>query len=275
MPVERVDGPSDPRVAEYRNLPEPELVRVRGLFIAEGRIIVRRLIEDGRHRFRSVLVNEAAQRDLEDVLSSIADSVPVYVCDGSDFRGITGHDIHRGCLALVERPIPCLVDPLLAVARTVVVLEAVANADNVGGVFRNAAAFDVDAVLLSPTCCDPCYRKAIRTSMAATLRVPFARLDEWPEGLRRLGAHGFTIVALTPGQSSQELDVFAAEACPRRLALLVGAEGAGLTREAEALADVRVRIPMRAGVDSLNLAVATGIALYRLAGRQGREGRAP
>ncbi len=146
------------------------------------------------------------------------------------------------------------------------VLEGVSNADNVGGVFRNAAAFGADGVLLSPTCCDPLYRKAIRTSMAATLRVPFARAgaDDWPGALTSVKAAGFTIVALTPRQPSETLAAFTSRPRPARIALLVGTEGDGLTPEAEAAADYRVRIPIAGGIDSLNLAVATGIALYSL-----------
>ena len=151
-------------------------------------------------------------------------------------------------------------------ARRVVVLEGVANADNVGGAFRNAAAFGVDAVVLSPTCCDPLYRKAIRTSMGAALRVPFARAGaaEWPAALGRLRAAGFTLVALTLREPSETLDAFAARARPARLALIVGTEGAGLSAAVESSADVRVRIPIRGDVDSLNLASAVGIALYAL-----------
>ena len=264
MPLERIDGPDDPRVEEYRHVSEPELVRVRDLFIAEGRLVVRRLIEDGRHRVRSLLLSDSALRGLQPSLAALAPDVPIYVCGAADFVGITGHDLHRGCLALAARPEPPPIDELLASARTAIVLEGVGDADNVGGVFRNAAAFGAGAVLLSPTCCDPLYRKAIRTSMAATLRVPFARFDQWPAALSCVRAHGFTVVALTPREPSESLDAFASRPRPEKLAILVGTEGAGLTPAVEAAADARVRIPIREDVDSLNLAVAVGIALYRL-----------
>jgi tRNA G18 (ribose-2'-O)-methylase SpoU len=268
MPFLRISGPHDPRVAEYRHMSDGELVRARGLFVAEGRLIVERLIDARRCAVRSVLVSDAAARQMNRTLSAVAeDDVPVFVCGAGDFLGITGHDIHRGCLALVERPSPVTLDAALSGARCIVVLEAVTNADNVGGVFRNAMAFQADAVLLSPTCCDPLYRKAIRTSMGATLRVPFVRLEDWPDALSRVRAKGFAIVALTPGNGpgrSEELDDFASSGHPLPIALLVGTEGAGLTAAAEAAADYRVRIPMGTDVDSLNLAVATGIALYRL-----------
>jgi tRNA G18 (ribose-2'-O)-methylase SpoU len=148
------------------------------------------------------------------------------------------------------------------------VLEGVSNADNVGGVFRNAAAFGAN-VLLSPTCCDPLYRKAIRTSMGTSLRVPFARADEedWPDALMRVRAAGFTIVALTPREPSETLDAFAARPRPGSVALIVGTEGAGLTPGMERTADYRVRIPTTDAVDSLNVAVAAGLALYQLRSR--------
>ena len=182
--------------------------------------------------------------------------------------------MHRGCLALVHRPPSASVDAVALASTLLVVLEGVSNADNVGGVFRNAAAFGADGVLLSPTCCDPLYRKAIRTSMAATLRVPFARAgaDDWPGALTSVKAAGFTIVALTPRQPSETLAAFTSRPRPARIALLLGTEGDGLTAEAEAAADYRVRIPIAGGIDSLNLAVATGIALYSL-NREGCPGR--
>lgn len=261
MPLVMAD---DPRLLEYRSIGDPDLLRPRGLFVAEGRLVVRRVIEHGGYEVRSLLLSEAARRDLDPVLARLDPGVPIYVCAADAFLHITGFDIHRGCLALVERPAGLSLDAALLSARTIVVLEAIANADNVGGVFRNAAGFGADAVLLDPSCCDPLYRKAIRTSMAATLRVPFARIERWPGGLDAVRQRGFTIVALTPREPSQSLETFAGSARPDRLALLVGNEGVGLSPEAEAAADCRVRIPIRPAVDSLNLAVATGIALSRL-----------
>jgi tRNA G18 (ribose-2'-O)-methylase SpoU len=281
MPVEHLTALDDPRIAIYQHVAEPELVRSRGLFIAEGRLVVRRLIEEGRYSIQSVLVSEPALRSLEDALASIADRVPIYVCHARDFVEMTGHRIHRGCLAMVERPPPRSLGDLFPVSSpsvaesargsggigaaggtTILVLEGLANPDNVGGAFRNAAAFGVAAVVLSRTCCDPLYRKAIRTSMAATLRVPFARAEAWPEDLAELRAHGFTIVALTPRKPATTLDQFVQAPRPGRIALLVGSEGEGLTAAAEAAADVRVRIPIAPEIDSLNVAVAVGIALH-------------
>jgi tRNA G18 (ribose-2'-O)-methylase SpoU len=266
MGVERIDGAEDPRVAGYHCVRDGELVRSRGLFVAEGRHIVRRVVEHGRYRVQSVLVNDAALHDLESVIASLGADVPIFVSGARELAEIAGYDVHRGCLALVHRPPPTPVDALIEGVTRLVMLEAVSNADNVGGIFRNAAAFGAGGVLLSPTCCDALYRKAIRTSMGATLRVPFAAADadDWPRVLTRVKAAGFTIVALTPREPSETLDAFAARPRALRIALIVGAEGPGLTPAVEAAADYRVRIPISDSVDSLNVAVATGIALYEL-----------
>jgi tRNA G18 (ribose-2'-O)-methylase SpoU len=277
MAVVRISGTADPRVSAYQSVSDAELVRQRGLFVAEGRLVVERLITERRYAIQSLLVSEAACRALESVLGTLDRDIPVYVCDGGEFLGITGYDVHRGCLALVERPAPHSLDAVLAQANLIVALEGVSNADNVGGVFRNAAAFSADAVLLDPASCDPLYRKAIRTSMAATLRVPFARLaeraSEWPSALAALRARGFTLVALTPAGSARDLDEFAASQRPARLALVLGSEGTGLSAAASAIVDHHVRIHINPDVDSLNVAVAAGIALYRLSrGRAGRAG---
>jgi len=257
----RIDDPRDARLDEYRTIGEAELVRRRGLFVAEGRFVVRRLLEDPRYRVRSVLVSPSAYEQLADSLAPLVERIPVYVCGLRDFGALTGYNIHRGCLALAERPFDESYTEVAAGAPRVVVLEAAANPDNVGGVFRNAAAFGVDAILLSPTCCDPLYRKAIRTSMAATLRVRFARVEPWPDGLKELRRLGYNLAAFTPDPEARSLRSFAMNRLPERLALLFGSEGSGLTSAALALADVRVRIPVRPDVDSLNLAVAAGIAL--------------
>lgn len=268
MQVLRVSGPADPRVSVYQSVPDAELLRQRGQFVAEGRLVVERLIAERRYAVHSLLLSEAAYRALEPSLETLGRDVPVYICAGGDFPGITGYDVHRGCLALAERPAPPSLDAVLLHAEVIVVLEGVTNADNVGGVFRNAAAFGADAVLLDAASCDPLYRKAIRTSMAATLHVPFARLadraSEWPSALGGLRTRGFTLVALTPAASARDLDEFAASPRPARLALLLGSEGPGLSAAASAAVDHHVRIPVNPDVDSLNLAVAAGIALYRL-----------
>lgn len=270
---ERILTAQDPRVADYRGVSEPGLLRSRNLFVAEGRIVVKRLIEDGRWAVRSVLVSDRARRDLEPTLGGIATRVPVFVCESTDFLGITGHHIHRGCLALVERPPALSLHDVLSDTCLALVLEGVTNADNVGGVFRNAAAFGAGAVVLSPACCSPLYRKAIRTSMGATLRVPFVHLDEWPSSLMRVRTAGFTLAALVVKPvmpvmqvdgSWETLETFASRPRPPKLALMIGAEGPGLTAAVASAADHRITIPIEPAVDSLNLAVAAGIALERL-----------
>jgi len=267
MPIERIGGISDPRVSDYRNVRDPELVRVRGLFVAEGRLVVRRVLADSSFTCRSLLLNEAAFRDLEPSLRAAMTRVPVYVCHACDFEGITGYDVHRGCLALVERPPTRPAEIVINSGRLIVLLNGVGNPDNVGGVFRNALAFGAAGILLDRTCCDPLYRKAIRTSMATTLQVPFARFDDWPLLLDALRRNGVTTVALTPHFPSVSLGEFAAARWPK-LALIIGAEGEGISPALTAAADYRVRIPMAAGIDSLNAGVAAGIALYRLSGEQ-------
>jgi tRNA G18 (ribose-2'-O)-methylase SpoU len=266
MRVERILRADDPRLAVYRDVRDGELLRSHGLFVAEGRLVVRRILEDGRYRVQSMLVNDAALHDLAPAVAAVASGAPIFACKPGDLAAIAGYNVHRGCLALVHRPSDTPVDDVLASTRMLVILEGVSDADNVGGVFRNAAAFGAGAVLLNPTCCDPLYRKAIRTSMGAALSLPFARArdGDWPGVLVRVRAAGFTMVALTPREPSETLDRFAARARAARLALIVGTEGAGLTPATEAAADYRVRIPISNRVDSLNLAVATGIALYEL-----------
>jgi tRNA G18 (ribose-2'-O)-methylase SpoU len=199
----------------------------------------------------------------------------VYVVTHETMNEVTGFNIHRGCLAIGERP-PAL--PWTAVvqdASLLVMLERVSNADNVGGIFRSAAAFGADAVLLGPACADPLYRKSIRTSMGAALRVPFAPMPDWPEDLIRLRAAGFRLLALTPNADATPLELIDDEGQPRAAkdTLLVGHEGEGLSAEAIAAADVRIRIPMAADVDSLNVATAASIALYELASRRSRTAR--
>ena len=267
MQVLRITGPDDPRVAEYRNIADHERLRERGLFIAEGRIVVERLIRDGRLPVRSLLLNDPAWRALEPVVGQLGDEVTVFLCEARDFEDLTGYNIHRGCLALASRPSLVPLVELLSHSRSLVVLEDVANVDNIGGIFRNAAAFGVDGILLSRGCADPLYRKAVRTSMAATLRVPFSIASDaggWRSALAQIRAGGFQLVALTLDESAQDLNDLVRATAADRIALLLGAEGAGLSPDAQEAADIRVRIGIRPDVDSLNVAVAAGIALYRL-----------
>jgi tRNA G18 (ribose-2'-O)-methylase SpoU len=250
--------------SQYAHVGDPAWLQAHGLFVGEGRLVVRRLIESRRHDLVSVVVTPAAFESLADVRAGV--TCPVHVVERSALASLTGFDFHRGCLALAKRP---GVEPPLeafAGARRLIALESVANPDNVGGLFRVAAAFDAGGVLLDRACGDPFYRKAIRTSMGATLAVPFTRLASWPSDLASLRRRGFQIAALTPDRGATPLAAYAATVGRNRpLVLMLGAEGSGLTPQALSAADVRVRIPIAAGVDSLNVVVAAGIALAVLA----------
>ncbi len=260
MGIVHVASVDDPRLEDYRNVPDPDLLRTRGVFVAEGRHVVRRLLAESRYTTRSLLLTLAAAGGLADLLPRL-DSIPVFIVGQDAMDTITGFNIHRGCLAIGERPPLPSWQSLAHDARLLVVLEHVSNADNVGGIFRNAAAFGVDAVLLGPSCTDPLYRKAIRTSMGGALRIPFALMEDWPADLQRLKAQGTTLIALTPSAEGRPVNQIAASG---RTAVLAGHEGVGLSPEALATADLCVTIPMAAGVDSLNVATATAIALYAL-----------
>ena len=248
----------DMRIAAYRHIAAPDQLLDLGLFVAEGRLVVRRLIDLQHWAIESILVTQPAADALADILPKT--NAPVYVAGQAVMNGIAGFNIHRGCLALVRRPPTPTLDRIAAgpLAR-VLVLEGVNNPDNVGGLFRSAAAFGIELVVLGPDSGDPLYRKAIRTSMGATLSVPFVQAPQWPGAIRDLRTDGFTVVALTPAMSAAPLE----EVFPHaKLALLVGAEGAGLTEDAMRTATLRIRIPTTADVDSLNVTTAASIAMY-------------
>ena len=274
MPIVPIDELDDPRLEDYRNVPDPVLLRKRGLFVAESRFVVRELLSHQRLNTRSVLATPAAYDSLKDLLTDRTDNLAVYVASHQFLQNIVGFNVHRGCLAIGERPAP-VTDrtlPALTAGRLVVVLERVSNPDNVGSIFRNAAAFGANGVLLSPGCGDPLYRKAIRTSLGATLRIPYGEVDDWPEGLTRLQELGFATMGMTLDPDAVELDAVVTDA-PTPIALLFGTEGTGLSDEAAALLDYRVRIPIADSVDSLNVATASGIALYLLSVRPSGTGR--
>jgi tRNA G18 (ribose-2'-O)-methylase SpoU len=260
----RISSIEDAAVAEYRLLSDPLALTRAGLFVAEGRLVVGRLLAGSRFVARSVLVTEAARDAMREVLEQTR--TPVFVVDQRTMNGIAGFNIHRGCLALAERPITSApADLALDNARLVVVLEGVNNPDNVGGIFRSASAFAADAVILGPSCSDPLYRKSVRTSMAATLDVPFADAGVWPQAIGDLRARGFTVLALTPAADATPIDAIPGKL--KRVAILVGAEGEGLSEPAMSAADHRVRIPMPGAADSLNVTVAASIAMYIVSGR--------
>ena len=273
MNIALIEDPSDRRLSDYRNVPDPELIERRGIFVAEGRLVVRRLLLESTFPTRSVLVTETALTALSDAVRQRSD-VPVFVVPQPLMDAVTGFNIHRGCLAIGERPTPRAWQEILEHPRardpkpkTIVILERIGNADNVGGIFRNAAAFDVAGVLLDPMSTDPLYRKAIRTSMGAALTIPFARMEPWPDAIDELHANGFDTIALTPATDAPTLSSIVQSLGERPAALFLGHEGDGLSDSAFCRCTHRARIPITSLVDSLNVASACGIALYELARR--------
>ena len=259
--IQAIDRLDDPRIASYARVGDPAWLRGNNLFVAESRLVVRRLFETGRYEVESVLVTPAALAAMRDALP---EHTTVYVAEQQVLDCVTGFQFHRGCLALVRRP-PPLDAAAFRSANRLVALEGIGNPDNVGGIFRNAAAFGVEGVLLDPSSGDPLYRKAIRTSMAAALSIPVARVTGWPEDVEAYRASGFTVLGLTPRASARSLDQVA-QRPPERWILLAGAEGPGLGETALAAVDIHVRIPIVETADSLNVTVAVGIALSRLFG---------
>ncbi|MFZ5668333.1 MAG: TrmH family RNA methyltransferase [Pseudomonadota bacterium] len=255
-----IDDPADPRLEPYRDIRERDLVGRRGLFVAEGETVLRVLAGQRRHRPLSVLIAEKRRDKLAPVLDALPAETPVYLVGQAALDQVAGFPMHRGVLALAGRAPAADADALLtglSDGALVMALVGIANHDNMGGLFRNAAAFGVDAVLLDPTCCDPLYRKAVRVSVGGVLRVPFATVEGDLVGL--LERRGFTPIALSPAGGT----TLAALEPVARPALLLGAEGPGLPDAI--LARCRtVSIPMAAGFDSLNVAVAAGIGLHAL-----------
>ena len=267
-----VEDPADPRLADYRDLRDVELRKnleaEHGLFLAEGEKVVRRAVEGG-FTPRSFLMAPRWLDGLSEVLG--ATDVPCYVVSEDLAEQVTGFHVHRGALASMERsPLPP-VAKVLADARTVVVLEDVVDHTNVGAIFRSAAALGIDAVLLSPRCADPLYRRSVKVAMGAVFSVAYARMDEWYDAVTALSAAGFTTVALTPADDAVEVEQ--AVAGVEKVALLIGSEGPGLSGRWMRTADVRAVIPMAAGIDSLNVAAATAVACYVVSRRRRRADR--
>jgi tRNA G18 (ribose-2'-O)-methylase SpoU len=253
----------DPRLADYTNLTDVALRRVRepaeGLFLAEGEKVVRRALDAG-YVPRSVLTAAKWLPGLEADLA--AHDCPVYFADDSLLQQVTGYRVHRGALASMQRrPLPSL-DDILRTARRVVVLEDLVDHTNVGAVFRNAAALGIDAVLVSPECADPLYRRSVKVSMGTVFAVPWTRAAPWPDALDLLRSKGFRLLAMSPDPDGRALPE--ADLTPP-VAVVLGTEGEGLTQGAFARCDESVRIPMAPGVDSLNVAAASAVVLYAVA----------
>ncbi|NMD46161.1 MAG: RNA methyltransferase [Propionibacterium sp.] len=258
-----VTDPSDPRLADYVALRDASLRRhlesEQGLFIAEGEKVIRRAVEAG-YRPRSFML---APRWL-DALRDLIGGAPVYLVSEETAERVSGFHVHRGALASLHRETRHTMADLLA-AHRLMVCEDIVDHTNVGAILRNAAGLGWDGVLLSPRCADPLYRRAIKTSMGTVFSLPWARLDDWGSALPALRASGFTVVALALSDDAVDLDEAAAGlGTDARVAVLLGTEGAGLSRCWIEQADLVARIPMRAGVDSLNVAAASAIAGYVL-----------
>ncbi len=262
MSVIAVDDPADPRVADYVGLTDgvrrmkhdPE----SGFFIAEGEKVIARAASAG-YPVRSLLLSPQRLADLSAPVAAL--QCPTYVASYDVLEAVTGFHVHRGALASFGRiPLRSAAE-VLGGATRVLVMEAVTNHTNLGTVFRSAAALGIDAVLLNPQSCDPLYRRTVRVSMGQVFAVPYAYLETWPEGVELVRQAGFRVLALTPAADAVALqDIVVGP--DERVALMFGAEGPGLTEEALGAADVRVRIPMAGGVDSLNVAAAAAVACW-------------
>ena len=258
---------TDERVKDYVGLTDVALRRVlepeQGLYLAESAKVISRAMGAG-HQVRSLLLTPRWVTDLADlVAATVAAGAPVYVMDPAVAQEMTGFHLHRGAIAAMHRPVLPPLAQVLAGARRVAVLEDIVDHTNVGAVFRSAAALGVDAVLVTPRCADPLYRRSVRVSMGTVFQVPWTRIEPWPGGIAALRAAGFTVAAFALRADGVELGELAA-APPERLALVLGTEGDGLGERTIAEADLAVRIPMAGGVDSLNVAAASAVAFWAL-----------
>jgi tRNA G18 (ribose-2'-O)-methylase SpoU len=267
MKTEHIQRLDDPRVAAYRDLREGRLLDEQGCFVAESRLVVRRLLASGRFPVRSLFVTAAALADLEQALAALPVAPTVLLAEHNLLCEVAGYHVHQGCLALAERgsatPMAELARDAAAGRGLIVGLEQLTDPANLGSVFRNALAFAADGVVLAPGGAHPLFRKSVRVSMAATLAVPFAHAEPWPEALGKLRAEGFLVLACVAQPGALPLAEFGSvRPLPERVAVLLGTEGAGLTPAARAAADFEITVPTAADVDSLNVATASGIVLH-------------
>ena len=271
MPIE-ISDPGDERVRDYFTLTDVKLrARLepeRGLYLAESEKVIRRALGAG-HRPRSFLMGQRWVTDLSDLVETAeSQGVPVYVAQADVIEAMTGFHLHRGALASMHRPPLVAPEELLRNAlrgktSRIVVLEDIVDHTNMGAVFRSCAALGVDAVLITPRCADPLYRRSVRVSMGTVFQVPWTRIDPWPGGIQMLRDHGFSVAAFALGDGAISLDELAADQ-PDRLAIVFGTEGDGLSRLAVKGADLVVKIPMAGGVDSLNIASASAVGIWAL-----------
>ncbi|ANN57240.1 RNA methyltransferase [Mesorhizobium loti NZP2037] len=261
----RIDDPRDSRVAAYLDIRERDLAGRQGRFVAEGKVVLDLLLSSGRFGAESILVLENRLDGLEDILHKAPADLPVYIVTSAVMDAIAGFHMHRGILAIGRKETPQAAGPLLDALSgqaLVVVLVGIANHDNMGSIFRNAAAFGADAVLMDATCCDPLYRKAIRVSVGAALKIPFASFTDTSGFTATLAERGFEQFALSPRGNTDIRDARPAQ----RLALYLGTEGEGLPESLLARLQT-VRITMSKGFDSLNVAAASAIALHHFSHR--------
>ena len=266
MPI-AITSPDDERLADYVSLTDVALRRrtepERGLYIAESEKVIRRALAAG-HRPRSYLMAQRWLTDLADLVEQAeADGTAVFVGEHDVIEQLTGFHLHRGALASMQRPVLPSVAEVARDARRILVLEDIVDHTNVGAVFRSAAGLGVDAVLVTPRCADPLYRRSVRVSMGTVFQVPWTRVDPWPGGIEELRTLGFTVATLALADDAVSLDELAADP-PERLALVLGTEGDGLSRRTLEAADLTVTIPMSGGVDSLNVAAAGAVAAWAL-----------
>ncbi len=265
MNIIRIEHLDHPGLADYARLTDVVLRRISepagGLYIAESSKVIARALAAG-HRPRSVLLQEQWLAEMTPLFEAY-ENLDVFVGSAELLETLTGFNLHRGALASMHRPRLATVPEIIAGARRIVILEDIMDHTNVGAIFRAVAGIGADAVLISPRCADPLYRRSVRVSMGTVLQVPWTRLPEWQEAGPLLKDAGFHIMALALSDTAVTLDEFAA-APPERLAIVLGAEGDGLSRAALSVADTIVTIPMKHGVDSLNVAAASAVALYQL-----------
>jgi tRNA G18 (ribose-2'-O)-methylase SpoU len=262
-----IDDPDDPRIAAYRDIRERDLVGRQGRFVAEGKVVLGVLFSAARFYPESVLILDSRLAGMAETLAKAPAGTPVYVATRAVIDAVAGFPMHRGVLAVGRRREGENSDGLLAALpgrALVIALIGISNHDNMGAIFRNAAAFGADAVLLDETCCDPLYRKAIRVSVGAALKVPFANGGSSSNVADTLHAHRFSQIALSPGGNADIRTVERRE----RLALYLGTEGEGLPADLLARLEA-VRIPIAEGFDSLNVAAASAIALHEIRNRKG------
>ncbi len=264
--VEDVTDPADPRLDDFRDLNSvdrrPDLPSGKGLVIAEGVLVAQRMLAS-RFSPRAFLGTDRRLRELSADLAGCG--VPYYRASAEVMAEVVGFHLNRGVLAAAPRPAELSVPEVLQGARTVAVLEGVNDHENLGSIFRNAAGLDVDAVVFGAGCADPLYRRAVRVSMGHALLVPYARAESWPGDLKLMQDNGFHLIAMTPGEGSVPLADALAPLAGEKVGVLVGAEGPGLTEHTMRACEVRARIPMSRGTDSLNVATAAALAFYERA----------